>query len=75
MDTDALAKMVASLTENGRWRTIQATELIDTLADNFEIGNNSSQYHSWHDHLGDYEACRRCHLFDRANFVRITKGE
>jgi len=72
MDTDRVARIINELTEGGRWRMIQATELIDRLADDFQAMSENNCDAKGCDEEGHKHESEG--YFQHANFVRIAKA-
>ena len=74
MVADDIASIIAKTTENGRWRVIIASELIEILADYFDHNTRSIAPHLCDCDLNYYQCYLEGHQFDRQNFMELVKG-
>jgi hypothetical protein len=74
MVADDIASIIAKTTENGRWRVIIASELIEILADYFDHNTRSIAPHLCDCDLNYYQCYLEEHQFDRQNFMELVKG-
>jgi hypothetical protein len=74
MDANDIASIIAKTTENGRWRVIVASELIEILADYFDHNARSTAPHLCDCDLNYYQCYLEEHQFNRQNFMKLVKG-